>query len=186
LKLQRKTLFLILFISIMIVASSAAVMVLNSPAGLSGVFPECTSVSAFFGGSGGDYGLENITLEHSGSMITVVYETAEVIGRNPTTNDTYMVIRDTGQILPVLGVIKIGYLLTKSEGYKNGWFVIDNRWYYANDTSLVTIKIGGHTYTNRTISKNAPVAGDMQLGQYASSLESQLAIIDRRLLWGFH
>jgi hypothetical protein len=84
----------------------------------------------------------------------VAYETNESLGYALTSNETYLIVESSGQVLHVDYVYKIGYLESYSIAgeYNKGWFMTHNYDAMVEAGDLVTVVIGS------AIIEHVPVA----------------------------
>jgi hypothetical protein len=87
----------------------------------------------------------------SGSMITVQYQTDKNMSRNYESNETYLVLQDSGKKLGVQWTEYFGPLASQSKGKMTGWFIIDNSERDVRNGTMVTIVIGSFTKENYAV-----------------------------------
>ena len=131
--MQRNTKIFLVLLVVVIVAIGALAYTIDLM-----VPPTITNVVAAFGGS-------------DESLIVVEYWSDKPLREDILSDKAYLVVQDTGELLHVKGVPKIGPMISRSAGKTTGWFVIDNGFNQVTSTTPFTIVIGDYRQANYTI-----------------------------------
>jgi len=82
---------------------------------------------------------------NNGTLISVEYQTDRNMDVNLNSNQTYLIVEESGKRLDVQWASYIGPLISQSVGKTSGWFVIDNAEMNVKNGTRVTIVIGNFT-----------------------------------------